>query len=91
MKFLKFKFLVPVLAIVFAITASAFTTIDNSKVDENTATIMGYTENAIPGQPCDTVQVDCSVAGSLLCTYNGKQVYRLKSGTSCFSQLKRNP
>ena len=91
MKIQKFKFLVPVLAIVFAITASAFTTIDNSKVDENTATITGYTANPIPGQPCNTVQVDCSVVGSQLCTHNGKQVYQLKSGTSCFSQLRRNP
>jgi hypothetical protein len=91
MKTRKFKFLVPVLAIVFAITASAFTTIDNSKVDENTSIITGYTANAIPGQPCDAVQVDCSVVGSQLCTHNGKQVYRLQSGTSCFSQLKRNP
>lgn len=91
MKFLKFKFLVPVLAVVFAITVSAFPTVDNSQVDENTATITGYTANAIPGQPCDEVQVDCSIVGSQLCTLNGDQVYRLQSGTSCFSQLKRNP
>lgn len=91
MKFLKFKFLVPVLAVVFAITVSAFTAVDNSQVDENTATITGYTANAIPGQPCDAVQVDCQENGTLLCTYNGKQVYKLQSGTSCFSQLRRNP
>lgn len=91
MKTQKFKFLVPVLAIVFAIIASAFTTIDNSKVDENTSIITGYTANAIPGQPCDAVQVDCQTTGTMLCTHNGKQVYQLKSGTSCFSQLRRNP
>jgi len=91
MKTQKSKFLVPVLAIIFAITASALTTNDNSKVDKNTAMITGYTANAIPGQPCDAVQVDCQTTGAMLCTHNGKQVYQLKSGISCFSQLRRNP
>lgn len=89
MKKIKLKFLLPVLAIAFAITASAFTTIDNSQVDMTATTMTGYIPNAIPTQPCNAVQEDCSLVGAQDCLHNGQQVYRAKSGTTCFSKLKR--
>lgn len=89
MKIQKFKFLMPVIAIIFAFTASAFTTTDHSNVDDDFAMITGYTANSIPGQPCQEVTVDCSIGGDKLCTTNGKPVFRLLNGTSCIIQLKR--
>ncbi|MGJ8550705.1 DUF6520 family protein [Winogradskyella wichelsiae] len=89
MKIQKFKFLMPVIAIIFAFTASAFTTPDHTNVDDDFAMITGYTANTIPGQPCQSVNVDCSVGGDKLCTVNGEQVFRLLNGTSCVIQLKR--
>lgn len=90
MKTQKLKFLMPVIAIVFAITTSAFTSAENSKVDENFTTMTGYTANSIPGQPCQSVIVDCDITGNFLCTVNGKPVYRFLSGTSCVSNLRRS-
>ena len=65
MKTLKSKFLLPVLAIVFAITASAFTTVEASRVDDNTA-IMGYIYQSAE-DPCHEVTVPCSTTGSQTC------------------------
>ncbi len=91
MKTQKLKFFVPVLAIIFAISASAFTTTDNSEVDENFTMITGYTVNAIPGLPCDEVTVDCKTSGTQICTIgaNNDPVYKIKNGTSCVSHLFR--
>lgn len=88
MKFLKSKFLMPVLVIAFALTASAFTAIDNSSADNNA--IQGYVFSDIPGKPCNAVQVECAPTGSILCTHNEKQVYRLAAGTMCSSELWKN-
>jgi hypothetical protein len=90
MKTQKLKFLIPVIAIIFAITASAFTTIDNANVEDDFTTMTGYTANSIPGQPCQSVIVDCDITGNFLCTVNGKPVYRFLSGTSCVSNLRRS-
>jgi hypothetical protein len=91
MKTRKFNIFIPVIAILFAITASAFTEINNSDMEENPVMIDGYTVNDIPGAPCELqVNLDCSIQGSELCTVNGIQAYRFLSGTSCVSQLKKN-
>ncbi|PKP29051.1 MAG: hypothetical protein CVU01_01925 [Bacteroidetes bacterium HGW-Bacteroidetes-18] len=88
MKFLKFKFLVSVLAVVFAITVSAFTTVDNSQVDEN-ALITGYVYIS-QQDPCHAVTVDCSPTGEQLC-FDGVRPVKSLMGTICPKQLKRNP
>lgn len=78
----------PFMVVVFAMTASAFTALDHSGADDNA--IQGYVFNDNPQLPCDEVQVDCSIMGTILCTHNGKQAYRLIAGTSCSSELWRN-
>lgn len=88
MKFLKSKFLMPVLAVTFALTASAFTAIDNSSADDNA--IQGFVFDDNSQLPCNTVEVECDITGSELCKYEGKQVYRFASGTMCTSELWRN-
>ena len=90
MKTQKMKILIPMMAIVVAITSSAFSVANTLPSDENLTMINGYTANDIPGQPCNVVRVDCSDTGAFLCTNGGKQVYKIASGTTCFSQLKRN-
>lgn len=86
----KLKMLIPILAIVFALAASAFTAKDSSF--DNSGTLMqGYIQNDDPSQPCDQVNdLDCNPTSGDLCTYEGKQVYQIKSGTSCFNQLYKN-
>lgn len=89
MKNLKTKILIPVMAIIFAITASAFTVESNSTADSSAAMITGYIENSIPGQPCQSVNVDCTFTGDFLCTVGGEQAYRILNGTVCAIQLKK--
>lgn len=88
MKTLKSKFLLPVLAIVFAITASAFTTVETSQV-ENNAAMQGYIyQSAI--NPCHQVSVPgCSVSGNQTCFYSPGVIAKQLTGTSCPLQLKR--
>ena len=91
MKIQKIKALIPVLAIAFAMTTSAFTASDKVSADSDAVMITGYTASDIPGQPCEKQQnLNCSVTGSEICTVEGKQVYQFLNGTSCFSPLKRN-
>lgn len=70
MKSLKSKLLIPVIAIVFAIT-SAFTTSASNDVDA--LSIPGYIDAPVPCQQ----PVDCQIAGSQVCTNGqfGPQVY----------------
>lgn len=78
----------PVLAVSFALTASAFTAIDNSIAED--IAIQGYVFNDNPQLPCETEQVECDITGSKLCEYDGKQVYRVAAGTMCSSELWRD-
>lgn len=88
MKTLKSKFLFPIVAIVFAITTSAFTTIEASQVDDNSA-IMGYIYQSAE-DPCHQVSVpECSVSGNKTCFYSPGVVAKQLLGTSCPVQLKR--
>lgn len=91
MKTQKLKFFAPVLAIIFAISASAFTTTNNSVVDENAPMITGYVANPILGLPCDQITVDCKTFGTIACTIgsSNEPVYKIKNGTTCFGQLFR--
>ncbi|WP_067151802.1 DUF6520 family protein [Pseudotamlana agarivorans] len=68
MKTIKFKLLIPVVAIVFAVT-SAFTTSASSKVDAVTA-INGYIDHETP---CE-MAVACSLAPGPVCT-NGNDPF----------------
>ena len=70
MKTIKFKLLIPVMAIIFALT-SAFTTSESSNVD--VLFIPGYIDNPTP---CEQ-SVACQVTGSQVCTNGefGPQVF----------------
>ena len=89
MKTLKSKFLLPVLAIVFAITASAFTTVETPQVDDNAA-IMGYIYQSAE-DPCHQVSVPCSTSGAQTCFYSPGVVAKQLNGTACPLPLRRNP
>ncbi|GAA3573404.1 DUF6520 family protein [Snuella lapsa] len=70
MKTFKSKLLIPVVAILFALT-SAFSTSASSKA-VSMATIDGYTDAPVP---C-TERIDCSPTGDLVCTNaQGQQAY----------------
>tara|TARA_R110000796_G_scaffold80122_1_gene177406 strand:+ start:571 stop:834 length:264 start_codon:yes stop_codon:yes gene_type:complete len=70
MKSLKFKLLIPVVAIIFAVT-SAFTTSASTNVDA--FSIPGYIDSPVPCQQ----PISCQVSGTQLCTNGlfGPQVY----------------
>lgn len=71
MKTIKFKFLIPVLAIAFAVT-SAFTTSATAEVESLTS-INGYIDHP---SPCMTPPVSCLPEGFYTCTNNlEQQVY----------------
>ncbi|REE07796.1 hypothetical protein DFQ09_111126 [Winogradskyella pacifica] len=89
MKSLKVKILVPVLAVVFAITASAFTTVDNVQIDSN-ASMQGYIYQSATN-PCHQVSVpNCSIDGEQTCFYSPGVIAKRLTGTSCPLPLKRN-
>ena len=81
-----FKIVVPAFAILVAIAVSAFTTLDNTNVKLNDIT--GYV--MIPGQPCDEVDVECSLEGEDLCESGSKQVFANLNNTSCENELFKN-
>lgn len=84
MKSMRSKFLMPVLAVALAISASAFTAIDEPKAVDNTL-ITGYIHTPTP---CFEVQVDCSPDGNQECTYGSEFVYDLNDGaTGCNKPL----
>ena len=86
MKKQKLKFLIPALAIVFAMTASAFTVKDNKLLDENNAIAGEYYLNA--SNPCEPISVSgCSTSGNKVCQYNSETVFQ--AGSNCIVQLKR--
>lgn len=71
MKTIKFKFLIPVLAVAFAVT-SAFTTV-NETVENSLATIPGYIDHP---SPCMITPISCLPTGSVVCKNTlGQQVY----------------
>jgi len=82
------KFVIPAMAIIFAIATSAFTAMDTSKVDDNML-ITGYVPTGNPLDPCDDEQVDCAADGLFNCTISGVDYYQL-NGTSCDMILKRD-
>ncbi|MBO0322166.1 hypothetical protein J0X14_07655 [Muricauda sp. CAU 1633] len=89
MKTRAIKFLIPAMAIVFAIVASAFTAIDQP-MNEDNAFIPGYVPNTNPSEPCNEVQVQCKANGEYSCTIGNDTYFRFKDGTSCHTELKRD-
>lgn len=89
MKLLKVKILVPVLAVLFAITASAFTTVNNTPVDNNALEMQGYIYESA-ADPCHEVTVPCSISGLQTCFYRPGVVAKNLTDTSCSLPLKRN-
>lgn len=88
MKTKMIKFIIPVMAIVFAIATSAFTAVD-AAVDDAAIT-QGYVFDATQSPKCQEVNnLDCSLDGDYMCTYAGKQVYRIPGATVCNIPLKR--
>ncbi|RIV37502.1 hypothetical protein D2V08_01180 [Flagellimonas lutimaris] len=87
MKTRKLKFLIPVMAIGLAITASAFTSMEKSHVGESNL-IVGYVYDS-PANPCDQKLVDCNETGENLCYSEGQPVFKME-GTSCITQLRRD-
>ena len=89
MKTRAIKFLLPVMAIVFAVAASAFTVAHEGDRDENTF-ITGYIHTL--DNPCEEVEVDCLPQGQDQCEYNNSLVYDMDSETTCNDPLfKRQP
>lgn len=78
MKTRAIKFLVPVVAIVFAIATSAFTALDTPKADE-----FKYIQTNDPQNPCDEVKVDCVPQGDEECVYDSQLVYDMDEITGC--------
>ncbi|MDF0716985.1 DUF6520 family protein [Muricauda sp. 334s03] len=91
MKTKAIKFVIPALAVLFAIATSAFTALDNPNAAEKMA-MNGYIPTGNFQNPCELIQdVDCNLTGSQLCTYGGAPVYEKIQGTSCVNQLRRDP
>jgi len=88
MKTRMIKFITPVMAIVFAIVASAFTAVDTAADDAHIT--QGYVFDATQTPRCQEVNnLDCSLEGDYMCTYEGKQVYQLPGATICSIPLAR--
>lgn len=88
MKTKMIKFIIPVMAIVFAIAASAFTAVD--KVADDAAISEGYVFDATQTPRCQEVNnLDCSLEGDYMCTYKEKPVYQLPGATICSIPLAR--
>ncbi|WP_203296552.1 DUF6520 family protein [Luteirhabdus pelagi] len=86
MKTRKLKFMIPLLAIVFAVT-SAFTTADTSKVES--ASILGYLDAP---SPC-MQSVSCLPSGTVVCTNaRGAQAYGKfhPNDTTCPREVYKN-
>ncbi|UBZ15712.1 DUF6520 family protein [Flagellimonas marinaquae] len=82
MKFSKTKFLIPGLAVVLAVAASAFTT--NDTVDES------FVQNYINSPaPCQKVDEQCTPQGTQECTTENDEYVFAKNGTSCTTPLYR--
>ncbi|MGC1632897.1 MAG: DUF6520 family protein [Gelidibacter sp.] len=77
MKTLKNKFLMPVMAVIFAITASAFTATSDTEAVENT----GYLNT---NAPC-SVPITCAPSGQDLCEQGSQQAYGkfIETQTTC--------
>ncbi len=89
MKTRAIKFLIPALAIVFAIAASAFTALETPEPD-GTTMITGYIPTGNPLQPCQDVQVDCEVGSTFDCTYDASiPVYQQIGATACQNRLSK--
>ncbi|KAB7530306.1 hypothetical protein F8C76_02015 [Flagellimonas olearia] len=89
MKTRAFKFLLPALAVIFAIAASAFTAIDEPMADDNTL-IQGYYPTGNSQQPCNSQQVDCNTNGDYVCTIDEVTYYEKYNGTICHTELRKN-
>lgn len=87
MKTKAIKFVIPALAIVFAIATSAFTSL-NTTEDKDATTIIGYVHTP---DPCTQVRVDCSPTGEEQCESDGNYVYDMNNnGTACDVPLFKN-
>lgn len=77
MKTLKNNFLMPIVAVIFAITASAFTATSSLKTVDN----IGYLNTTVP---C-SVAIECAPSGNDLCEQGGQQAYGkfVESQTTC--------
>lgn len=82
MKFSKTKFLIPGLAVVLAVAASAFTT--NETKDESF--VQNYINSPVP---CQEVEESCTPQGTQECTYETGEYIFAKNGTVCETPLYR--
>ena len=90
MKTLKSKFVLPAVALVLALAASAFTATEATRAGDD-AFIQGYVPTLNPMKPCDVVQVeDCKEVAAFICTIGTQTVYQFLNGTSCHNALKRD-
>jgi hypothetical protein len=81
MKTKAIKFVIPAMAIVFAIATSAFTSLNSSEAKDGT-TIKGYIQTT--SNPCQDIQVDCQYQGTVQCEADNKPVYDWNSfETAC--------
>ncbi|MCR9229105.1 MAG: DUF6520 family protein [Flavobacteriaceae bacterium] len=87
MKTKAIKTVIPTLAILFAIGASAFGTGEKLERTQNDL-IRGYEDD--PEDPCNATFVDCSTEGDNICTLNGNVVYQELNGTTCSNELRRD-
>lgn len=87
MKNFKFKFLIPVLAIAFALT-SAFATSESSEVDEFAESQQAYIIN---NNVCEEA-VECSPQGNFACTSGAQDAYGklFPEAPTCSVILRKN-
>lgn len=87
MKKQKLKFIVPALAMLLAVVASSFSTLEKSNTGEDLAIQGRYYLNA--ANPCASITMpDCQLDATFICTYGSETVFRENS--NCLVPLKRN-
>lgn len=81
------NFVIPAMAIIFAVATSAFTVSQNRTTDDNNL-ITGYIPT--PTNPCKDVVVECIVGGTFDCTYDtSTPVFQQWDGTMCQNRLSK--
>lgn len=88
MKTLKSKFIIPMMAIAMALTTSMIGAAE-SLSEAATPVMIGYISN-VPGQPCQSVNVECNPFNGQICTFNNKNVFEQNGTTGCTRQLYKN-
>ncbi|RNL90323.1 hypothetical protein ED312_06535 [Sinomicrobium pectinilyticum] len=78
----------PLLVFTLAI-ATAFATQNRTSINEE-ALVLGFTYNN-DSSDCINAPKDCCLAGTIVCTYNDKNVYRFKNDTMCLVNLFECP